>query len=268
MAVLGSESHRCRNNCKELKSTTEYSEGFTIAFNILFLAQLRYSCGGIFFAAKAQRRKELLRISMRNIIPVFFLLIFIICSCSDRDSVRVGIQPIGKFQSSLVDTISNTLQRTYGVKIVIMPEIKMPKEAFVNIKTPRYRADKIIKIAKQTKPDSLDYILCLTAQDISTSKTDSMGRIKEPKSKYEDWGIFGLGYRPGPTCVVSSFRLMKTTHVNFVERLKKVSVHELGHNLGLPHCESKYCVMTDAAEKISTIDNEQLKLCDACKKKL
>ena len=203
---------------------------------------------------------------MRNV-NLILLLVLVICSCTDHESVRVGIQPIGKFQASLVDTISRTLQKTYGVKVVIMPEIKMPEDAFVNIKTPRYRADKIIKIARQVKPDSLDYILCLTAHDISTSKTDWMGRIKEPKSKYEDWGIFGLGYRPGPTCVVSSFRLMKT-RANFVERLKKVSVHELGHNLGLPHCESKRCVMADAVEKISTIDNEQLMLCSACKKKL
>src|SRR5689334_23124128 len=106
---------------------------------------------------------------MKNISSIFLFLVWIFCSCTNRDQIRVGIQPIGKFQPSLIDTISNTLRRTYGVKIVIMPEIKMPKEAFVNIKTPRYRADKIIKLTKEAKPDSLDYILCLTAQDISTS---------------------------------------------------------------------------------------------------
>lgn len=49
-------------------------------------------------------------------------------------------------------------------------------------------------------------------------------------------------------------------------RLRKVAVHEFGHNLGLPHCPNKNCVMTSAAEKLTTIDNEKLALCKNCKK--
>jgi archaemetzincin len=45
-----------------------------------------------------------------------------------------------------------------------------------------------------------------------------------------------------------------------------VAVHEFGHNLGLPHCPNKKCVMTSAAEKLTTIDNEKLALCMTCKK--
>ena len=51
-------------------------------------------------------------------------------------------------------------------------------------------------------------------------------------------------------------------------RFKKVTIHEFGHNLGLPHCPNKKCVMTAAAEKISTIDNENLALCKSCKNKI
>ncbi|MBX9851002.1 MAG: hypothetical protein K2X86_04505 [Cytophagaceae bacterium] len=65
-----------------------------------------------------------------------------------------------------------------------------------------------------------------------------------------------MGYRPGPSCVVSAFRL-NSQHPRFVERLKKVCLHELGHNLDLPHCPDKGCFMTSAAEKIATIDEKQ-----------
>lgn len=205
---------------------------------------------------------------MKNIGLPFILVALIFFKCTDNKTVRVGIQPIGNFDHVLTDTISNTIGKVFDINVCVLPRTQMPREAFVNIKTPRYRADKIIKIMKEKKADSLNYILCLTDLDISTSKTDWLGRIKEPRSKYEDWGVFGLGYRPGPTCIVSSFRLKNTTRNNFIERLKKVSVHELGHNLGLKHCESKHCVMTDAAEKISTVDQEQLTLCEACKMKL
>ncbi len=34
----------------------------------------------------------------------------------------------------------------------------------------------------------------------------------------------------------------------YFTRFKKVAVHEFGHNLGLPHCSDKTCVMPDAVE--------------------
>ena len=117
------------------------------------------------------------------------------------------------------------------------------------------------------KPDSVDYILGLTAHDISTTKRNENGLVKEPASKYEDWGVFGLGYMPGESCVVSTFRL---THpkAKAIDRLRKICIHELGHNMGLNHCEDKGCVMTDAAETIKTIDHVTLRLCASCRKKL
>jgi archaemetzincin len=77
----------------------------------------------------------------------------------------------------------------------------------------------------------------------------------------------GLRYRPGNSCVVSTFRLKANNKPLFYKRLEKV-LHELGHNLGLPHCENPKCVMTSAAEKISTIDNANASLCDACAKRI
>ena len=40
----------------------------------------------------------------------------------------------------------------------------------------------------------------------------------------------------------------------FAERFSKVVIHELGHALGLSHCETPGCVMRDAEGKISTVD--------------
>ena len=54
-----------------------------------------------------------------------------------------------------------------------------------------------------------------------------------------------------------------------IERFKKICIHELGHNLGLHHCENyDKCVMRDAAETIKTIDHVDLMLCDKCKNKI
>src|SRR5690606_36710283 len=118
-----------------------------------------------------------------------------------------------------------------------------------NSKSPRYRADKIIAEQRAKKPDSIDYVLGYTSKDISTSKKEN-GQIKLPKHKYEDWGVMGLAYVVGNSCVVSSFRLKHKDSKKYFSRIKKVTVHELGHNLGLPHCANTKCVMTDAVESV------------------
>ena len=53
----------------------------------------------------------------------------------------------------------------------------MPTTAFVNIKSPRYRADSIIKIQNRNCPDSLDFVLGLTTKDVSVTKKDKNGNI-------------------------------------------------------------------------------------------
>lgn len=185
-----------------------------------------------------------------------------------EDKTVVGIQTYSGFPKNKTRMIANTLDSFYNVRTVILPEIKLFSEAFVHIKSPRYRADSIIYIQKRNLPDSLDFIIGLTEKDISTTKKDKKGKVLTPVFKYQDWGVMGLGFCPGKSCVVSTFRLKHKDSEIHLKRLKKVAVHEFGHNLGLPHCPDKNCVMTDAVESIQTIDNAQLALCQKCQGKL
>lgn len=168
------------------------------------------------------------------------------------------------FPKNEVDTVTSILQKVYGVKTVIAKDQELYPEAFVNLKSPRYRADSIIKFQKRDINSKIDYVLGLTSKDISVTKKDESGNIKKPEYKYQDWGIMGLAYCPGESCVVSTFRIKSKNKTVYFDRLKKVTVHEFGHNLGLPHCPNKKCVMTDAVESVKTIDNAKLKLCDDC----
>ncbi|NHN25750.1 matrixin family metalloprotease [Flavobacterium jejuense] len=198
---------------------------------------------------------------------IFLLFVFISCQNRARTETVVGIQPYKGFPKEKTDTLAKTIADFYSVKTVILPAIELPKSAFVQVKSARYRADSIIKIQNRIDLDTIDFILGLTQSDISTTKKDKEGAIKVPKYKYEDWGIMGLAYCPGTSSIVSSFRLQHKNPNIHLTRLKKVTVHELGHNLGLPHCPNKKCVMTDAVESIATIDNAELLLCEKCKKK-
>ncbi|MGV3459489.1 MAG: zinc-dependent metalloprotease family protein [Flavobacterium sp.] len=205
---------------------------------------------------------------MRYIVCLLFLLLF---ACKDKtlaDSTVVGIIPYKGISKEKTAMLKKAVEEYYHVDVQLLPEKELPKSVFVNIKSPRYRADKLIKIQQNAMPAGVDYILGLTESDISVTKYDANGNIKKPEWKYNDFGIMGLAYCPGKSCVVSGFRLKhKDKSVHF-GRFKKVVIHELGHNFGLPHCPDQKCVMTDAVESIKTIDNAQPDLCESCKAKI
>ena len=201
---------------------------------------------------------------MKNTLAYIILLI-VAAGCSNiKEPKTIAIQTLSGFPNDLKDTIRQSIEDYYHFETVIYNDIKIPEEYYTAFKSPRYRADSIIRFLKLNKADSIDYIVGLTTKDICITKYDEDGKIKSPASKYRDWGIFGLGYRPGASCVVSIKRLKHANRTKYIDRIKKVTLHELGHNLGLPHCENQHCFMRDAAETIKTIDDVELNLCDKC----
>lgn len=199
-----------------------------------------------------------------------FLVILILFFLSCKDNIQsnkkvVVIQPLSEFPIHLTDTIRKSIEDYYHFNTIVYEVIEMPNTSYINIKTPRYRADSLLRFLRNIKPDSVNYIIGLTVKDISTTKYDTNGKVKLPTFKYKDWGVFGLGFCPGVSCVMSNFRIKHPNQVIYIDRIKKITLHELGHNIGLHHCDNKNCFMTDAAESISTIDQVELNLCENCK---
>jgi archaemetzincin len=184
----------------------------------------------------------------------------------------VAIQPFAGLPAEYAEEVKKALETYYGCTVIMLAEIELPDEAYTEEKTPRYRADKLLVFLKEKLPEGCDHVLGLTASDISTTKYEHWAtrKIKAPEWRYKDWGIFGLGQMPGSACVVSTHRLKAGANDELLrERLRKVCCHEVGHNLGLPHCtDSEECFMRDGAEKIATVDAESEKLCEVCAKKV
>ena len=132
-------------------------------------------------------------------------------------------------------------------RVIVNKPINFPSNSLYQGRG-RHRADSLIKfLANQTKDGFVT--IGLTSKDISTTK-----------GNYPDWGVMGLSYRPGKSCIVSSFRLKGA---NKQEKLFKVSIHELGHTQGLPHCPVKSCFMLDAEGKDHL--NEEIAFCPKCR---
>ena len=196
---------------------------------------------------------------MKRIAPILFFLI-ILNSCSENSSFKplsdnkkepiiIDIQPFDGIPESDVRFVHEELKRIFP-NIQINRSIPLPAHAFYR-KRARYRADTLIQFMRAFTPDG-HVTIGLTHKDISHTN-----------GKIEDFGIMGLAYQPGNSCIASTFRLSKN---NKKEQLFKVAIHEFGHSQGIPHCEVKSCYMRDAEGKNPT--NEETEFCPDCAARL
>lgn len=183
-----------------------------------------------------------------------------------KDKV-VGILPFENFPQRDLDSVKKAIEKFYDLKTIVLDKTNLPKMAYTEIRYPRYRADSILAWMRTQTFENVDLVIALTREDISITKYKDKTRkeIKEPEWKYKDFGIFGFGELGGSFCVVSSNRLSDgVSDKTFYTRLMRISCHEVGHVLGLPHCPNTGCIMSDANESIKTIDNSRGDLCDDC----
>jgi len=165
----------------------------------------------------------------------------------------IDLQPFGEFDSCMLELEKKEIESFYSVKCRILPAIQLPGMSYYPPRN-RYRADSLLDFLETYKPGNINFIVGLTAEDISCTK--------EP---HADYGIFGLGFMPGHSCVISTYRLGKNvSHAKLKERLTKVVLHELGHNFGLDHCSTLNCLMEDAGGTIKSVDREQKAVCSKC----
>lgn len=183
----------------------------------------------------------------------FLVFLFLVLSCKNEKSESsiksqkvIIIQPLGDFKTEQSQLVFTEI-KTINPNVVLRPNISFPENSYYKPRN-RYRADSIIKSLKDNiGKDSL--IVGLSNHDISTTYKG-----------VKDWGVMGLGYRPGKSCVVSDFRM---SGKNRNQQFYKVVLHELGHTEGLPHCETKTCLMRDA-EGGNHLDEEK-DFCVKCK---
>jgi len=169
--------------------------------------------------------------------------------------ITICIQPLAFTNQELLNHLKNDIQNYYHFNVIILENKELPTEAYYPPRN-RYKASKLISWLWKIKPNNTDYIIGISAKDISSKKDNN-----------PDFGIMGLGFCPGKSCVVSTFRVKTSNQPLLKERLSKIALHEIGHNLGLGHCSiTKDCFMHAAEASIKQIDREKLDLCTNCKK--
>ncbi|MCW3159804.1 matrixin family metalloprotease [Chryseobacterium oryctis] len=184
---------------------------------------------------------------------LYIILLFVLFFCSEKQqkteegkAITILVQPFKDLNSERVNFVTKEIKKVYP-HVKILNPIDFPENAYYKPRN-RYRADSIIKFLSEKTQNGF-VTIGLTSKDISVSK----GNIS-------DFGVMGLGYRPGKACVASAFRLNKQ---KTNEQFFKVAIHELGHTQGLKHCPEKMCFMRDAEGKNPT--DEEKDFCKKCK---
>ena len=170
-----------------------------------------------------------------------------------KDSSSTALLPLADVSNNQIQLLARELQLFYGMKVGVLPRKAMPENSRLK-NTRRYSAPVMLQLLKKQKPANYDRILGVTTCDIYTRK-----------GPYPHWGIFGLGYKPGEACIVSEYRL-KQFGAKTDTFLTLVTLHEIGHNLGLPHCaRHPSCLMNDAKGTARTLFAEKKWLCSNCR---
>ncbi|HXA01279.1 MAG TPA: zinc-dependent metalloprotease family protein [Cytophagaceae bacterium] len=184
---------------------------------------------------------------------IILISIYLVCISCKKSEPKICLRPFSGISKKEVIEVKKSLEAYYHYPVTILKKQALPKSALYEPFN-RYMADSLLIYLKLGKPHEFDKIIGLTDYDISTNKNNN-----------PHYGIFGLAFIGGESCVVSSFRLNKLSTL-FDMRLSKLAVHEIGHTLGLDHCaSSEKCFMTSAKGKLKNIDQEELKLCDNCR---
>jgi len=166
----------------------------------------------------------------------------------------IYIQPLGEVSPEYIALVKKSIKTFYGFECIIKPEKSITKNMLSPIRK-RIDADKAI-----LQNLSFDNYIIITEKDICHRKDQNN----------TEYGILGLGGIYGKTCIISTFRLKrKVSKQKILERLEKVALHEIGHNLGLNHCENNNkCMMSSAKGAISQVDYEEVWFCEKCMKQI
>lgn len=190
---------------------------------------------------------------MKKII-LFILIGFLSSFCTPKEPIVINIQPLGKVSNEYIAQVKKSVKTFYGYECKILTSKKITNNMLSKV-TKRIDANKALR-TNETNGN----LLYITEKDICHFKDKNR----------PEYGVFGLGLISGKTCIVSTFRLKRgVTTKKTLERLEKVALHEIGHNLGLNHCENdKRCMMSAAKGTIKQVDYGNVWFCGKCKEQL
>lgn len=170
---------------------------------------------------------------------------------------RLTVLAVGNIQRQLLADVGSALTHTFGPTSRLGPPQQTPVYAF-NKDRQQYHSTAVLRRLSQLKEATLGPVLGVTDVDLFV-----------PDAPF----VFGEADRDAHASIVSVCRLAHGLDGRPAEperlrrRLQVEAIHEIGHLLGLSHCQDARCAMF-LAHKPSDCDRKTPGLCASCKSAL
>jgi archaemetzincin len=165
----------------------------------------------------------------------------------------ICILPIGDIDQSLLEELSETIARIFKRRTRILGGRERPHFAY-DPKRQQFMSIPVLGRVLQCADEDTEKIVGITDVDICV-----------PVLRF----VFGQAQLSGMAALVSIARLeqqfygLPTDKKLLSNRVKKETVHELGHTYGLVHCRSSECVM-HYSNSLREVDARPLEFCGDC----
>jgi len=168
--------------------------------------------------------------------------------------MHVDIVPVGDVDAAVKREASSSLRSVFDAEVTVHETESVPAGSYVAGRE-QYRAEEFIDLATRIGAGAKN--IAITPKDLFYHQRNY---------------VFGLAYLDGNGSVISTYRLRTSSDGGFSnqsaseifgDRVRKEVVHEIGHTLGLEHCDNERCVM-NFSPTVRQVDRKEETLCGSC----
>jgi len=177
----------------------------------------------------------------------------------------IALQPLDDYNPGRLDYIRKEIENFFHVKVVVLQPVNLPESFSLEREAKIYSADSILDMLSMKLNNEIIEIIALTHKGIYVLQKDKTNNILFGKGVQP---VFGLGDFNGNCAVITDVLFNSVDTAVFQHRLRTTVIHEIGHNIGLDHCASERCIMSEENGKLSSLDKSERDYCYQCRKKL
>jgi len=172
-------------------------------------------------------------------------------------SGKLSLVPIGTVPDDLLDWLDDRLEAILSVDTVVEEQIPLPEEGYDPGRN-QYVGGAMFKALRRRPDPQTNRTLGLTSEDCYASGLNFVFGQANMRT--------GLAFVALPRLRPSFYGLPPDREL-FRKRVLKECVHELGHTLGLTHCQNPRCVM-HFSNRLQDTDVKDVDFCLRCQELL